>query len=199
VSGKPSEEGWFWEWRAFGVVPEPVAARVRAHETRGEPDVEGDDLYLVSSLTDQNVKLRADGGLLKLKPRLAALADGCELFEETARLIWTTPVPAAAVAKAAALLGVAVDAGEPLDAERLRRAFEAAPEVRLVRARKRRTQYAIGEAWVELADVVFPRGAVRTIGVQSPRLDETRRVRDLVDPDGLLSPLGYVDACRRWG
>jgi hypothetical protein len=200
VSRKPSEEGWFWEWRAFGDVPEEVAARVAAREVRGAPGVENEDLYLISALTDQNVKLREDGGQLKLKPMLARLDDGFELYEETERLVFPMPAAPGAVRMACGLLGVAFEAARPLALdELLGRLAAEAPEVTAVRVRKRRTQYAAGDGWIELAELEFPRAAVRTLGIQSPRLDLTRALRDEVDPDRALEPLGYVAACRRWG
>ena len=78
-------------------VPESVVERVAAHEVRGAPDLENEDLYFVSSLTEQNVKLRADGSLLKLKPLYARLDDGLELYEETSRLLFPMPASPEAV------------------------------------------------------------------------------------------------------
>ena len=199
MSGKPTEEGWFWEWRTFCVVPDEVADRVRAFELRGDPVVENADLYLISTLTDQNVKLREDGGLLKLKPLLARLDGGFELYEETARLVFEMPAPPDAIRMAGGLLGVALEVAAPLGLDDLlARCAADAPEVRAVHVRKRRTQYAARDGWLELAELEFPRETVRSLGIQSRRLDRTRALRDEVDPDGLLEPLGYVAACRRW-
>src|SRR5687767_10046358 len=117
MAAKPAEEGWFWEWRAFGDLPAAVVAAVELHDVRGAPGVEGEDLYLVSAWTDQNVKLR--GASLKLKPLLARLGDGLELYEETARLVFDLPAGADAVQKAASLLGVHVEAEAPADRDAL--------------------------------------------------------------------------------
>lgn len=197
MSGKPTEEGWFWEWRTFGAIPERVVERLERYDVRGERNVENDDLYFVSSLTEQNVKLRGDGALLKLKPLLVRLADGLELYEETERLLFAMPAQPRAVAMAAGLLGVTATVDAHVDSVELA-ALLALPEVRSVRARKRRTQYSVGDGWVELADVEFPRETVRSLGVQSRALDETRRIRELLDPNGELAPVNYVEACRRW-
>jgi len=199
MTGKPSEEGWFWEWRTFGVVPEAVAERVAAHERRGGAVVENDDLYLISALTDQNVKLREDGGQLKLKPLLARVDGGFELYEETERLIFAMPASPEAIRMAAGLLGVALEVAAPLGLEALLARFAAeAPEVRSVHVRKRRTQYAVEDGWIELAELEFPCGRVESLGIQSRRLDRTRAIRDEVDPEHALEPLGYVAACRLW-
>ena len=198
MSGKPSEEGWFWEWRTFGRVPDSVAARAAAHERRGAV-VENEDLYLISTLTDQNVKLREDGGQLKLKPLLARVAGGFELYEETERLIYAMPASPDALHKAASLLGVVLEAAAPLGLkELLARLAAEAPEVRAVRVRKRRTQYLVEDGWIELAELEFPTAVVESLGIQSRRLERTRALRDEVDPEHALEPLNYVAACRLW-
>ncbi len=197
MTGKPTEEGWFWEWRTFGAIPESVVERLARYDVRGARDVENADLYFVSSLTEQNVKLRADGAMLKLKPRLVRLADGLELYEETMRLLFAMPAEPRAVTMAAGLLGVTAPVDTPVDADAFAALLDT-PAVRSVRARKRRTQYSVGDGWVELADVEFPREAVRSIGMQSRSLDETRRIRELLDPNLELAPVNYVEACRRW-
>jgi hypothetical protein len=199
VSRKPSEEGWFWEWRTFGLVPLSVADRVAAYDLRGEPVVENEDLYLISTLTDQNVKLREDGGQLKLKPLLARVGGGFELYEETERLVFPMPAPPEAIRMAGGLLGIALETAAPLGLEDLLARLAAdAPEVTAVRVRKRRTQYAAGDGWIEIAELEFPGGSVRSLGIQSRRLDRTRALRHEVDPERALEPLGYVAACRRW-
>jgi hypothetical protein len=197
MTAKPTEEGWFWEWRTFGEIPPRVVDRLARYEVRGEPGTAGRDFYFVSDVTDQNVKLRGRE-LLKLKPLLARLADGVELYEETARLNFALPAPPDAVGMAGSLLGVEVEAGAPLNWFELKAALMAAPGVRFVPVRKRRTQYVVGGGWAELAELEFPGGTVRSLGVQSGSISETRRLRDQLDPAGELEPLNYVGACRRW-
>src|ERR1700730_7942310 len=51
---KPPEEGRIWEWRAFGHLSETLAAKVRAYPVRFS-DLRGDDIYLISPHSDQNV------------------------------------------------------------------------------------------------------------------------------------------------
>lgn len=198
MSGKPTESGWFWEWRAFGEIHDSILERARRCALRGAPNVENEDWYFVSPFTDQNVKLRADAGLLKLKPLLARLDDGCELYEESLDLLFAMPASPDAVARAAALLGVDLARTEsPVDAGRLVAAFASA-SVETVRVRKRRTQYVVGDGWIEVAELELPAARVTSLGIQSARIEETRRLRDTLDPDRRLSPTSYVDACRRW-
>jgi len=177
--------------------PDDVLVRARRRELRGAPDVDNDDLYLVSSATDQNVKLRGDGGFLKLKPLLARLEDGCELFEESLRWSWSMPVPTDGILSAAALLGIDVDVHGPLDADAVVDVLTGST-VEAVRVRKRRTQYVDGDGWLEVAELVFPGARVQSLAIQSPTIAETRRIRAALDPDAVLAPLSYVDACRRW-
>lgn len=197
MSGKPSEQGLFWEWRAFGAIPDEVLGRVRERPVRGNPYTYNDDLYFVSDATEQNVKLRNGGGLLKIKPFYGRLDDGCELYEEAYRLAYALPVTPEAASFAAALLGLDLGADGPLSRDELVAAMDA-PPVSVVRVEKRRTQYADGDGWIEIAEIEFPRATVASLGVQSTSLAETRRVRDAVDPDRLLHPMCYVGACRRW-
>jgi hypothetical protein len=194
MSNKPGEEGWFWEWRTFGELPALLVEAVEAYELRGEPGIEGEDLYLISASTDQNVKLRGDG--LKLKPLLVELDDGLELYEESARLAFDLPASPDAIAKAASLLGVHVAAPRALGRDELLALI--GPGVVRVEVLKRRTQYVVGDGWVELAELEFPAARVRSLGIQSSSLAETRRIRDLLDPGRALAPINYVDACRRW-
>jgi len=156
-----------------------------------------EDEYFVSSLTDQNVKLRFDQ--LKLKPLLARLDDGLELYEESARLLFDLPSGEEDLVRAAGLLGVSIDAGASNSREDVIRLLSDASPVRFVRVRKRRTQYALGNGWAELAEIWFPRASVWSLGVQSSRIDETRDLRRRLDPEHALEPIGYVEACRRWG
>jgi hypothetical protein len=198
MTAKRTEEGWFWEWRVFGELPDSLLDRVRQFEERGIGNGTGEDFYFVSELTDQNVKLRGDD-VLKLKPLLVRLEDGVELYEETSRLTYELPAPAEAVEKAGHLLGVALEPSAAMDSFAVRSAFARVSSVRFVPVKKQRTQYTVGDGWVEVAELEFPSATVRSLGVQSPSLAETRRLRDLLDPARALRPLNYVEACRRWG
>jgi hypothetical protein len=197
VSDKASEEGWFWEWRTFGPRPEFAAEVLEGTAIRGSANLICVDEYFISTNTDQNVKLR--GSQLKLKPLLARLPDGIELYEESARLLFEIPIDAEGITKAASLLGVDIPEVDGGERDAIVPALASAPGVSFITVRKRRTQYALGDGWAELAELEFPSGPTWSLGVQSPSIQETRRLRDLLDPEGALEPMGYVEACRRWG
>jgi hypothetical protein len=53
---KPPEEGEIWEWRAFGQPSETTLKLILDHPIRmGVKDQQGEDLYLISPISDQNV------------------------------------------------------------------------------------------------------------------------------------------------
>jgi hypothetical protein len=197
VSGKPVEEGWFWEWRTFGARPEHAARILEAQAVRGNAGLFSYDEYFIADRTDQNVKLRDPQ--LKLKPLLARLADGLELYEESARLLYDLPIDATGLSMAASLLGVEVSAPASATRDEVVRVLGSAAGVRFVPVHKRRTQYTIGEGWAELAEIEFPGGKTWSLGVQSRNLSTTRAIRDMLDPGREFVPMGYVEACRKWG
>jgi hypothetical protein len=199
VSAKPSEAGLFWEWRTFGTIPDRIVRALSRCEVRGRAGIENEDLYFVSGLTEQNVKLRTGASVFKLKPLLVGLEDGLELYEESDRWIWEMPVAPEGVAAAASLLGVSLETSEPWSADRIRAAFKVRGGViSTILVRKKRTQYVYGGGWAEMAELEFPGGAVRTLGLQSRSLGETRRMRDMLDADRTLVPMNYVAACRKY-
>src|SRR5215211_6117954 len=92
---KASEEGKIWEWRAFGQINRRLAARIFTYPIRmGLSDLRGEDIYLVSPTSDQNVKLREypAGCFLKFKLLLATEPVGIELYRESARFTHKFPV-----------------------------------------------------------------------------------------------------------
>src|SRR2546423_14138859 len=106
---KPAEEGRIWEWRAFGRISDELASKVRAYPIRlGIDDLRGEDLYLVSPDSDQNVKLRryVKGWILKFKLLLETEPGGFELYKESAELTYRFPVALNKVKAAAQLLGI---------------------------------------------------------------------------------------------
>ena len=201
MSRKAGEDGIFWEWRTFGTITDRARRTLARCERRGSGEVVNEDLYFISALTEQNVKLRHGSDQLKLKPLLVRLDDGLELYEESPRWIWPLPAPPEGVAAAAGLLGISLEASEPWNVDRLRAAFKirGSGVITSVTVRKRRTQYLVGEGWAEIAELEFPAGAVTSLGLQSHNLNETRRLRDMLDPDRGLTPMNYVEACRTWG
>lgn len=198
MSAIRSEEGWFWEWRTFGALPDEVTARVERLERRGV-SMTGVDEYFVSTRSQQNVKLRDGGAFLKLKPLLVTLSEGFELYEETLRLCFAPPFGRDVVRMATSLLGCAVEPAGPQDAAGLSRLLSVECDgVRRVVVSKSRSQFVAGTGWVEIVALAFPTARVASLGIQSTRLDEVRRLRATLDPRGVLPAMNYVQACRRW-
>src|ERR1044072_6509231 len=107
------EEGKIWEWRAFGQISENVAARVLAYPIRmGLSDLRGEDIYLISETSDQNVKLReyASGCFLTFKFLLDKRTGRIELYRESARFTHSFPVSFAHLKEAARLLNITLPA-----------------------------------------------------------------------------------------
>ncbi|HXG94004.1 MAG TPA: hypothetical protein VNN73_16790 [Blastocatellia bacterium] len=203
---KPPEEGRLWEWRAFGRISRRLAAKIKEHPIRlGIENQSEDDTYLVSAVSDQNVKLRnyASGTVLKLKLLFAAGPDLIELYDESATYIHRFPVTRREVEETAHLLRVklgkiafAIDSFTP--AEFISALEKSSPPVMKVDVSKRRTQYDFGEGWIEVADVIFPHHQVQTISIQSPDFEVVKGMLMKLRPSDELEAMNYVEACRRW-
>jgi len=204
---KRAEEGRIWEWRAFGRINDELAGKVRAYPIRlGIDDLRGEDLYLVSPLSDQNVKLRryAKGWVLKFKLLLETEPGGFELYKESAEFTYRLPVKLEELKAAAQLLSIELPAndfttemfGEPDFVNALAKSFPPAQETRVS---KRRSQYQCGDGWIELADVEFETCEVQSISVHSQQIDEVRGMLESLQPGEELEAMNYIEACRRWG
>jgi hypothetical protein len=204
---KPAEEGKLWEWRAFGRINDELAAKVRAYPIRlGIDDLRGEDLYLVSPLSDQNVKLRryVKGWVLKFKLLLETEPGGFELYKESAEFTYRLPVTLDKVKAAAKLLAVELPEvdltiemfGEPDFVNALAGATPPAQETRVS---KRRSQYQFDGGWIELAEVEFEKREVQSISVHSPHIEGVREMLESLQLGEELEPMNYIEACRRWG
>ena len=202
---KPPEEGRIWEWRAFGHVSETLAAKVRAYPVRFS-DLRGDDIYLISPHTDQNVKLRgyARGWVLKLKVLFETKAAPFELYNESAEFTYPFPVSMGRLKDAARLLGVTLPVGtlsiDRLNDEEFVKALtESSPAVAAMRVSKRRSQYLFENGWLELADVTFPKHENQSVSVHSSEIEVVREMVERLQPGDELEAMNYIEACRRWG
>ena len=204
---KPAEEGRIWEWRAFGRISDELASRVRAYPIRlGIDDLRGEDLYLVSPDSDQNVKLRryVKGWILKFKLLLETEPGGFELYKESAELTYRFPVTLDKVQAAAQLLGINVPEGElSRDAfgeqEFVAALTRSSPPARETRVSKRRSQYQFDDGWIELADVEFETHEIQSISLHAPGIEEVKTMLTSLQPGSDLEAMNYIDACRRWG
>lgn len=203
---KPPEEGLLWEWRAFGQIDRRLVAKIKDRPVRfGILDQSEEDLYFVSPLSDQNVKLRnyASGSALKLKLLFAIGPDAIELYKESETYLHRFPITLNEVKEAARLLNVRLDEealthGSFTPDEFAKALAASNPSVIVVDVRKTRTQYLYGEGWIEMADVFFPRDEVQTLSIQSPSLEAVQRILKELEPGGMLEVMNYVEACRRW-
>jgi exopolyphosphatase / guanosine-5'-triphosphate,3'-diphosphate pyrophosphatase len=152
-----------WEWRAFG--RSFGGAEQRFEALAPERVQESDELYLLSSATDANVKVRDD--LLDVKRLEHVDADGLQQWTPVLKADF--PVPAAQVAVALEGLGAAVKPARDaysLD-ELLGEVVGADPVLRAVRVHKRRQRYTIGGCMSELTDLHSDVGDTRTVAVES--------------------------------
>jgi len=204
---KPSEEGQIWEWRAFGEIPDELAAKIRAYPIRlGVSDIEGEDIYLVSPNNDQNVKFRKypGGWVLKFKLLLETKTGAFELYNERPEFTYRLPVSGDLLKEAARLLAVELPetggaAGSFNELEFVNVFAQATPQVVECRVAKRRSQYQFENGWLELARVKFRRRAIDSISVHSRDLGLVERMLDSLRPGNELQAMNYLEACRRWG
>ena len=204
---KTPEEGRIWEWRAFGRITETLAAKVRAYPVRlGVSDLRGEDIYLISPQSDQNVKLReyARGCVLKLKLLLETKTGPFDLYDESAEFTYQFPVSLDRLKDAARLLGVslpsAVSSVDGLSEQEFLNALKASqPAVSETRVSKRRSQYQCENGWLELADVRFATRETQSFSIHSPDIGTVRVILERLQPGDELEPMNYIEACRRWG
>jgi hypothetical protein len=204
---KAPEEGKIWEWRAFGRISKSLAARVLAYPIRmGLGDLRCQDVYLVSSTSDQNVKLRdqPSGCFLKFKLLLAKEENAIELYRESARFTHRFPVSVAHLKEAARLLGVTLpkDIKGPAtfdEAALVQTLVGSSPPVKKIKVRKRRAQYQFAGGWLEMADVRFARNRVQSISIHSPDIEVVKAVLGRLKVGDEMEGMNYIEACRQWG
>ncbi|MFP5261678.1 MAG: hypothetical protein ACLGJB_07210 [Blastocatellia bacterium] len=204
---KAPEEGKIWEWRAFGRISEALAARIFAYPLRmGLSDLRGEDIYLVSPASDQNVKLREfpSGWFLKFKLLLATKPGAVELYRESARFTHRFPVSLEHLEEAARLLGVELPElpGGPatFDEEALVQTLvKSSPPAIKIKVRKKRSQFQFDGGWLEMADVRFARNQVQSVSVHSTDIEVVMGMLERLDIGGEMEAMNYIEACRRWG
>lgn len=204
---KAPEEGQIWEWRAFGQLSDALVEKVRAHPLRmGIKDAPAEDVYLISSDSDQNVKLRqgSDDWVLKFKLLIRKEPKGAELYSESSNMIFNFPVGTDIVSMAAKLLSITVPetkfTSTTFDREHFIDLFShASRAAKIVEVSKTRSQFYMTGGWVELADMKFPHGQSQSISIHSPDIESVEAMLNELKPDAELEIMNYVEACRRWG
>jgi hypothetical protein len=204
---KAPEEGKIWEWRAFGQISDSLAARVYAYPVRmGLSDLRGEDIYLISESSDQNVKLResAAGCFLKFKLLLATKPGAIELYRESARFTHKFPVSFKHLKEAARLLEVtlpeAIEKRAKFDeAALVKLLVKSSPPAIKIKVKKKRSQYLFSGGWLEMADVVFARKRIQSISIHSPDIEVVKGMIKRLNTAGEMEVMNYIEACRRWG
>jgi len=204
---KAPEEGRIWEWRAFGTLPAELVEPIQLKPIRmGIRDLSGEDIYLVSPVSDQNVKLRLSQSdwLLKFKLLLETHDKQFELYEESARYTYSLPVSASVVTEAAQLLRVQLpsdfDSRARFDLARLISILgRATPHVGVASTRKRRSQFTVEGGWIELATVSFTSFDTQSVSVNSTELQNVVDNVAMLKAPSSLEVMNYIQACRRWG
>ena len=204
---KAPEEGEIWEWRAFGQPSDATLNIICNQPIRmGVKDHPGEDLYLISPTSDQNVKLRQwrDGWVLKFKLLLTTAPHAIELYTETAGWVYRFPIGRKLLNHAAQLLGTKLDhipkSSTKLSSEEFIDALaHATPPIGEVRVVKVRSQFDFEDGWVELADARFPNRSVQSLSIHSLRTEVVETILDQLGTCPEMEVMNYVEACRRWG
>jgi exopolyphosphatase/guanosine-5'-triphosphate,3'-diphosphate pyrophosphatase len=153
-----------WEWRTFGGDLAGAAARLGAQGSSGrEPS---DEVYLLSALSDGNVKIRA--GLLDIKRLEQTGVDGLELWRPVLKADF--PLTAETVARIFDALGV-----PPPRLERpayspdqlCQELIGVEPRLRALEVHKERARYRLGDCLCEVTEVVAEGRAVTSLAVES--------------------------------
>ena len=206
VMKKAAEEGEIWEWRAFGNPDAPTLEFIRSRPIRmAVKDLAGEDLYLISPVSDQNVKLRRWNGewVLKFKLLLTTTTRGVELYGETAGWVYQFPVERQLLVQAGRLLGIKLaDFGESPTAlsanDFIAALSQGTPPAISVRVAKVRTQFEVDGGWLELTEVSFPSRTTNSLSIHSTDLRVVERTLDQIGSLENLEVMNYVEACRRW-
>ena len=186
-----------WEWRTFG--EHFGAAEDRFAALEPERIQESDEVYLLSRLVGENVKVRDD--LLDVKQRERVNRDGLEQWTPVMKASF--PIPASEVANVLARLRAdtpALTRDEYTLDELLDELVRPNEDLLAVRVHKRRQRYTIGGCATELTSLRTDVGETRTVAVESedPELVQaTRRelgvdaVANVSFPRGLKSLAGF--------
>ena len=167
-----------WEWRTFGTAFGAADAKFAALAT--EKVQESDEIYLLSPVTDANVKIRAE--LMDLKTLEQTSQAGLEQWRPVMKGAF--PLPLADVSTVCAALGVPPPAGrDAFTLDQLLAELGATSRgVRAVAVHKRRLRYTINGCMSEMTEVIVDGTPVRTVAIES---EDAGRVVEAVHAMGL--------------
>jgi exopolyphosphatase/guanosine-5'-triphosphate,3'-diphosphate pyrophosphatase len=177
-----------WEWRSFGSQFGDAEARLKA---RGADNLQhSDEIYLLSSLSDANVKIR--DGLMDIKQLEQTNAHGFEQWRPVLKEAF--PLSAAAIETVFAALGVA----PPLESaaitlDQLLAIVTSDSRLRTLQVHKARTRYQLESCMAELTEVAANGKTIRTVAIESEEpahLAAALQVLDLVGLENVSYPRG---------
>lgn len=152
-----------WEWRTFG---ESFGDAEVKYAALTPSDVqETDELYLLSTATDENVKVRFD--LMDIKTLVEVNTDGLEQWKPVMKAKF--PLPAAEAQRVLEALGVKVPS-LARDSYTLHQFVGELGEpngLRAVEVHKKRVRYKVNGCTSELTDVVAEGRKTRTVALES--------------------------------
>jgi exopolyphosphatase/guanosine-5'-triphosphate,3'-diphosphate pyrophosphatase len=152
-----------WEWRTFG--QDFGAALTRFAALAAEAVQNSEEIYLVATASDANVKIRDQ--LLDIKLLESVDADGLEQWRPVLKQPIPLDPPVVARARAALGLPVLPNNAQSVSLDRLL-AEVASPDglVHVVAVTKSRARYHVHGCAAELTDVVANGKRVRTIAIE---------------------------------
>jgi exopolyphosphatase/guanosine-5'-triphosphate,3'-diphosphate pyrophosphatase len=167
-----------WEWRSFGT--DLGAADAAFAALAVEKVQESDEIYLLSPVTDANVKIRAE--LMDIKTLERTDHDGLEQWRPVMKAGF--PLGPAEVAAVCAALGVSVPSSRDANSLDPLLAELGAPGrgVRAVQVHKRRLRSTVNGCMAETTEVVVDGVPVRTVAIES---EDAGRVIEAVRQMGL--------------
>jgi len=153
-----------WEWRTFGESFGESDDRFAQLDPGGVQ--ESDEIYFLSPVGDQNVKVR--DRLMDIKTLEKVNSDGLEQWKPVMK--GSFPLPAAEVKKVFDALGVVppvlTRADYALD-QFVEELAKPGGRLRVVNVHKKRTRYKIDGCMSEMTDVVADGRKIRTVAIES--------------------------------
>ena len=153
-----------WEWRTFGESCGEANDRFAALEPLGVQ--ESDELYLLSPVTDENVKVR--DLLMDIKTLEEVNSDGLEQWKPIIKGAF--PLPASEVTNVFNALGIAPPPLARADytlEQFVAELAEPSGRLRVVKVHKKRTRYKIDGCMSEMTEVVADGRKTRTVAIES--------------------------------
>jgi exopolyphosphatase/guanosine-5'-triphosphate,3'-diphosphate pyrophosphatase len=153
-----------WEWRTFGETFGAADKQFAALEPGGVQ--ESDEIYLLSPVGDQNVKIR--DRLMDIKTLEQVNTDGLEQWKPVMK--GSFPLPAAQVKSVFDAFGVAQPPLARTDYTLEQFVDELAKpggRLRVVNVHKKRTRYQIDGCMSEMTDVIADGRKTRTVAIES--------------------------------